>query len=163
MGTPTTVNLATADQDLGLVPAKTAAKHAQEVANETGKAVTVRHATTDKVLRTVKPKKANGKAKPAAKAKSKAKAKPAAKSAKPKGERKPGGMVVKILALASRPMGVTPAELNKLTEWKGAPWKWLFANPKKTGYCDRWGYKFKVTQGDEGETRYCATAKADKD
>jgi len=31
--------------------------------------------------------------------------------------------------------------LNELTEWKGAPWKWLFSNPKKTGYCDRWGYK----------------------
>jgi hypothetical protein len=32
------------------------------------------------------------------------------------------------------------------------------ANPKKNGYCDRWGYKFKVAQVD-GETRYCVTRK----
>jgi hypothetical protein len=37
-----------------------------------------------------------------------------------------------------------PAELNALTKWKSAPWKWLFSNPKGTGYCDRWGYKFKM-------------------
>jgi hypothetical protein len=54
----------------------------------------------------------------------------------------PKGMV--ILKLASRAKGVTPAELNKLTEWKGAPWKWLFSNAKGTSYCDRWGYKVKV-------------------
>jgi hypothetical protein len=53
---------------------------------------------------------------------------------------------------------VSPAELNKTTNWKGAPWKWLFANPKKNGYCDRWYYSFKVAQID-GETRYCATVK----
>jgi hypothetical protein len=72
---------------------------------------------------------------------------PVPRAAKPTRERKgkaPRGMVVKILALASRKNGVSPAELNALTTWKGAPWKWLFSNPKKTGYCDRWGYRFKV-------------------
>lgn len=48
-------------------------------------------------------------------------------------------MVVEILKLASRPNGVSPRELNTLTTWKGAPWKWLFSNPKGNGYCDRWG------------------------
>ncbi len=47
-------------------------------------------------------------------------------------------MVVEILKLASRAKGASPAELNALTKWKGAPWKWLFATPKKNGYCDRW-------------------------
>jgi hypothetical protein len=49
-------------------------------------------------------------------------------------------MVVEILKLASRAKG------------KGAPRKWLFSDPKGTGYCDRWGYKFKVL--DEDGTRY---------
>jgi hypothetical protein len=48
-------------------------------------------------------------------------------------------MVAKIIALALRPEGVSPAELNTVTEWKVAPWKWLFSNPKGTGYADRWG------------------------
>lgn len=147
------VLLATAGKDLGLVPSTDATARAKEHANETGKAVTVRHPVTDKVIRTVNPKKATKTVKPAKKAKAK---KTAKVSAKPKAERKPKGMVVKILALASRPNGVSPAELNKVTEWKGAPWKWLFSNPKKNGYCDRWGYKFKVADH-EGETRYCVT------
>lgn len=70
----------------------------------------------------------------------------------------PSGMVVKILALASRKQGATPEELNKLTEWKGAPWKWLFSNPKKTGYCDRWAYTFFVEKDDKG-THYCVEKK----
>src|SRR5262249_8855643 len=157
---------ATADKDLGMVASKTAGKAAQEAANEEGKAVTVRHPVTDKVIAKVLPKapkakaapKANGKAK--AKANGKAKAAPKAKvAAKPKAERKPAGMVKKSLKLTSRKDGVSPAELNKVTEWKGAPWKWLFSNPKGNGYCDRWGYKFKVTRTDDGETRYCVTPK----
>ena len=68
---------------------------------------------------------------------------PAKRTGEPK-VKQPKGMVVEILKLASRKDGVSPAELNKLTEWKGAPWKWLFSNPKGNGYCDRWGYKFKV-------------------
>src|SRR4029077_15217604 len=91
---------------------------------------------------------------PRATAKPKAKAaKPKAKT-KPTAEKKPRGRVAEILKLASRKHGVSPAELNTLTNWKGAPWKWLFANPKKNGYCDRWHYSFKVAQID-GETRYC--------
>lgn len=60
------------------------------------------------------------------------------------------------MKLSSRANGVTPAELNKLTEWKGALWKWLFQNPKRTGYCDRWGYSFEVIKGDKG-THYKTT------
>jgi hypothetical protein len=164
------VMLATEDNDLGLVEANTATRRAQKHANETGKPVTVRHPVTDKLLAKIlpmKPAKGKGKtakAKPASKPKAAAKkaasAKPkaAAKAAKPKAERAPKGMVVKILALASRKGGVSPAELNKVTKWKGAPLKWLFSNPKKNGYCDRWGYKFEVRQIDD-ETRYCTTAK----
>lgn len=40
-----------------------------------------------------------------------------------------------------------------------APWKWLFSNPKKNGYADRWGYTFKVIEGAEGETRYSVRAR----
>lgn len=79
------VALATTDKDLGVVPAATATKRAQAVANELGKAVTVRHPVTDTVIRTVKP---------AAKTKKKAKAaaKKTAKAAKPATDRKPRGM-----------------------------------------------------------------------
>jgi hypothetical protein len=134
------------DTDIGLVPATTASKIAQEHANETGQPVSLHHAVTNKLLRVVKPKAA---------AKAKAKGKAAKAPAARKG---PRGMVVKILAMASRKNGVSPAELNKLTEWRGAPWKWLFSNPKKNGYADRWGYRFKVAEVD-GETRYHVTAK----
>jgi hypothetical protein len=71
----------------------------------------------------------------------------------------PRGRVVEILKLASRAKGVSPAELNELTEWKGAPWKWLFSNWQKTGYCDRHGYKFKVLNTDDG-VRYQVAKKA---
>jgi hypothetical protein len=157
----TTVMLSTTESDLGLVPANTASKRAQAHANKTGQTVTVRDAVTDKVLAKILPvKKAKAKVKetPAAKAAAKKATTAKPKAAKPKVERKPKGMVVKILALASRKGGVSPAELNRVTDWKGAPWKWLFSNPKGNGYCDRWGYKFKVTDVD-GETRYCASAK----
>ena len=56
----------------------------------------------------------------------------------------PTGMAIQILKLASRKNGVTPLELNELTTWKGAPWKWLFSNPKGTGYCDRFNYSFEA-------------------
>ena len=78
-------------------------------------------------------------------AKSPRKAPPARKAAT-----SPSGMVVEILKLSSRAKGVTPAELNEKTQWKGAPWKWLFQNPKKNGYCDRWGYSFEVIRDDAG-------------
>lgn len=160
-----TVMLATEDKDLGLVPAKTAKVEAQKAANEEGKPVTMRDPTTDKVLGTVKPakgpkgapkaRKVAKVAKVARKAGKARKATPVARKAAPKGEgrKEPRGNVVEILKLASRAKGVSPQELNDLTKWKGAPWKWLFQNPKKTGYADRWGYKFEVLNVD-GETRY---------
>ena len=81
-----------------------------------------------------------------------------AKASKPRqrGEG-PSGRVVEILKLASRTNGVSREELNALTKWSGAPWKWLFMNPKGTGYCDRWGYTLRVIEGKEGETRYVTT------
>jgi hypothetical protein len=159
------IALATADTEFGHVPADTAKEEAKTIANEERKAVTLRDPVTDEVLGKVKPSakkpaKAKAPSKPKATAKpAKAKAaakKPAAK-AKPAKESKPKsprGMVVEILKLASRAKGVSPAELNELTKWKGAPWKWLFANPKKTGYCDRWGYKLTVLTPETGGVRY---------
>jgi hypothetical protein len=109
-----TVALVTADQELGLVNASTATKRAQSEANALGQTVTLRDPTSDKVIKTVRPTK-QAKAKIAAeKAAKKAAAKRTAKAAKPTAERKPRGMVIDILKLASRPNGVTPAELNKL-------------------------------------------------
>jgi hypothetical protein len=52
------VLLATADHEFGNVPAAKAAAEAQALANEEGKPVTLRDPVTDKVLKTVKPKKA---------------------------------------------------------------------------------------------------------
>jgi hypothetical protein len=69
----------------------------------------------------------------------------------------PSGRVADILKLASRPKGVSREELNALTKWKGAPWKWLFKNPKGNGYCDRWGYHLRIAEDKDGETRYCVT------
>lgn len=80
-----------------------------------------------------------------------------AKSTAPKAPKAPRGFVVDILRLSCRPSGVSRDELNDLTKWKGAPWKWLFKNPKKTGYCDRWGYTLKITEGKDGEVRYHTT------
>jgi hypothetical protein len=90
----------------------------------------------------------------------KAKAKPTGKNGAALKAKEPRGMVVEILKLASRPhKGVSPAELNELTKWKGAPWKWLFSNPKGNGYCDRWGYDFQVVKGEDGGVRYLTTKK----
>ncbi len=33
-------------------------------------------------------------------------------------------------------------------------WKWLFSNPKKTGYCDRWGYKLTLLTENARAVRY---------
>jgi hypothetical protein len=158
-----TVTLATADTEFGQVPANKAEAEAQTLANEEGKTVTVRDTVTDEVLAKVKPaKKAKAAPKAAPKAKKAAPKKAAPKAKKAAGKtvakadgkapktKAPRGMVVEILKLASRAKGVSPAELNELTQWKGAPWKWLFSNPKNNGYCDRWGYKFKVESTDDG-------------
>jgi hypothetical protein len=153
-----TVLLACKDHDFGEVPAHKAKAEAKKLAKEGGKVIYLRDPVTDKVLGSVQPpaRKAPGKTARAAEAKPAAKAAPKAKKAagaKPKAEgqaKGPRGMVVEILKLASRPNGVSPGELNKLTTWKGAPWKWLFSNPKGNGYYDRWGYSFAVLKTDDG-------------
>lgn len=156
------VLLATTDKDLGHVPGKRALAEARKQADREGTTVVVRDATTDKVLAKVKP---NGKATATAKAKGKAKPAKATKAkpakAKPTAKREPRGKTVKILELAARKGGVTPAELNKLTKWRGAPWRWLFQNPKGAGWCDRFGYKFEVIEPSKGDGRvaYKVTAK----
>ncbi|WP_342235000.1 hypothetical protein [Inquilinus sp. OTU3971] len=49
---------------------------------------------------------------------------------------------------------MTPAELNELTSWKSAPWRWLFSNWQGTGYCDRWGYSREVRKGEGRRVSY---------
>lgn len=75
-------------------------------------------------------------------------AKVAAPKAPPRDKSQPAGMAAKIIALCSRPEGATPAQLNELTNWSKAPWKWLLQNRKGTGFCDRFGYT--LTDRDEG-------------
>jgi hypothetical protein len=89
-------------------------------------------------------------------AKPKAKAKKPAKAAKKVAKRGdgPSGKAAEILRLASRPQGASREELNALTKWSGAPWKWLFKNPKGTGFCDRHKYSLRIAEGKEGKTRY---------
>lgn len=113
------VSVATENQDVGIFPAVEAEALAQEYANDHNVTVTIRDAITDEVIKVVAPQVTR------------------------KG---PTGMVAKIIDLAVREEGVTPAELNTLTNWKGAPWKWLFSNWKGTGYADRWGYNLIVTK-----------------
>ena len=101
-----------------------------------------------------KGKKTNGKsARTPVKGKTTAK-KPAKRE---EGTPRAGTMTVEILKLAARKQGVSREELNTLTEWTGAPWKWNFSNPKGTGYCDRFGYKLAILTGKDGETRYHVT------
>jgi hypothetical protein len=54
----TAIMLATRDADLSLVPADKAMEHAQELADQEGKVVYLRHPETDKVLGKAKPAKA---------------------------------------------------------------------------------------------------------
>lgn len=71
----------------------------------------------------------------------------------------PSGMAGQAFALACRPQGATPAELNALTKWKGMPWKWSFRNPKGTGWCDKYGFTLEVVKVD-GAATYKVTKKA---
>ena len=71
---------------------------------------------------------------------------------------KPSGMTAELVKLACRASGVTPAQLNEHSKWKGAPWKWFFSNPKKTGVADRFGFKLKVERDGRAVT-YFLTAK----
>lgn len=63
---------------------------------------------------------------------------------------KEGTAAYQCLVLAQRPEGATTVELNQLTGWKGAPWRWLFTNPKGTGWADRAGLR--VVAGKVGRT-----------
>lgn len=71
----------------------------------------------------------------------------------------PSDKVKEIIRLACRKNGVSPQELNEAIKWKGAPWKWLFSNKNKTGYAEKFGYKFWVEKAD-GVTRYHLEKKA---
>jgi hypothetical protein len=71
---------------------------------------------------------------------------------------KPMGMTAELVKLALRASGVTPAQLNEHSQWKGAPRKWFFSNPKKTGVADRFGMKLKVERDGRAVT-YFLTAK----
>jgi hypothetical protein len=156
------IALATADTEFGHVPADTAKEEAKTIANDEGKAVTLRHPVTDEVLGKVKPSpkkpaKAKAPAKPKAAKPTKAKAaakKPAAKAkpAKDSKPKAPRGMVVEILKLASRAKGVSPAELNERTKWKAAPWKWL--QSPKDRLLRPLGYKLTVLTPETGGVRY---------
>jgi hypothetical protein len=93
------------------------------------------------------------KGKQAKKAKASTKAAPKAKAkAKPKSDGPT--MASRVVALCQRKNGASPAELNELTHWHAAPWRWMIGNNHKgTGFADRLGLKFNVTK-DDGETRY---------
>jgi hypothetical protein len=108
-------------------------------------------------------KKASAKTEKAPAKKAAAKKAPAKKVAKkaaaPRGNgEKPVGMTGELVKLALRDKGVTPAQLNDHSKWKGAPWKWFFSNPKKTGVADRFGYKLRVEKEGRAVT-YFLTAK----
>ena len=70
------------------------------------------------------------------------------KAAKPAAGRKdaPEGKRAVVVALASRPEGVTRPELIEATGWSKAPWKWLFSNPQGTGICDRYNLPFRCEE-----------------
>lgn len=170
-----TVDLSTI-KETGTLNAKTnldaqAKKDAAKAAPKETKAKTTAKAPAsaepmEETVKTSTARKPAAKAKPAArtsdrrkpKAKAKASAARPTKAAKEVKVKQPRGMGIEILKLASRAKGVSPSELRELTKWKGVPWKWTFSNPKKTGYCDRFGYTFEVLDVD-GETRYKVTKK----
>jgi hypothetical protein len=145
-----TVLLATPEADIGLTPARTAKRKAKQIAAATGKPVTVRDATTDKVIATAKPANRKHAAKPKTKANGKAKPKP-----KPKHRNDgPQGKVALVLKLASRPNGASRKELIEATSWEKLPWRWSFENPKGTGWTQRHGLSFKVIERKSGEAAY---------
>lgn len=123
-----------------------------------GDGITGEGETMQTKRKTTKTRKASKTVKTAKRATTK-KARTSARTPVEKTAKTPKGKVVDILKLASRPNGASRVELNELTKWTGAPWKWLFQNPKKNGYCDRWGYKLDILEGKEGEARYKVTKK----
>jgi hypothetical protein len=182
---PQIIALATQDEDLGMVDAPTAQEEAQAVADEAGSTVYLRDPTTDEVLGSATPAQAEGEAPTrdfkAEIAPMKARhreeldrivaemkaAKPArvvkavatrAQRAAVDGPKAPTGKTAELIALALRPEGVTPQELNEVSQWKGAPWRWTFSNPKGTGWAQRHGYQFRAEKGEDKRVRYFLTA-----
>jgi len=47
--------------------------------------------------------------------------------------------------------GVSP-ELNEVSGWRGAPWRWLFSNPQGTGWANKRGLKFTVAKDGRATT-----------
>lgn len=160
------VLLASETQEFGLVPAADAKTQAKALAKEHKASITGRDPITDEVVFTVKPAAAPKAAKaPAAKApKAPAAKAPAAKAPKEPKEPKAtkasdakASMADALVALAMRPEGVSPAELNEVSKWNGAPWRWLFSNWQKTGWCDRRGLGFEVIKGEGRRVAYHVT------
>ena len=182
---PTMVALATEDQDLGMVEAATAQEQAQQTADEMNTTVYLRDPVTDEVIGSASPTGGDEEAAPARDFKaeiarlktqqaeelaalklqhSEAMAllkhqQAAAKVTKPATprENKPEGKTAELIALALRPEGVTTAELNEVSRWKGAPWRWNFHNPKGNGWAQRFGYGFRVEKGEGRQVRYFLT------
>lgn len=106
------VMLATVDGNLGIVPKSRAKLLARQEANKLDKTISGRDPISDAVIFTVEPH---------------------------------GGQDAKtaqVIAAAKREEGVTAAELRDLTGWTKAPWRWLFTNPKGTGWADKYGLDF---------------------
>lgn len=131
------------------VPADTAVALAARVAALVGNPVVVHAATSGNQLQVVQPGATKAKAK-TAKADGPAKVPGAPRAPKAA----PDGMAARIVALCCREQGATPAELNALTQWKGAPWKWLLSNRKGTGLADRYGYDLTVDKDGRAVTYF---------
>lgn len=129
------------------VPAADAVGLAVMIANKTGFYVDVTNPATQRLLQTVHPATKGQKApkadKPAREPKVRAEKQPRAPRA-PKTE--PSGMAAKIVQMCSRPEGATPTDLNELTNWSKAPWRWLLSNRKGTGFAERFGYSFEASK-----------------
>jgi hypothetical protein len=172
---PQIIALATQDADLGMVEAATAQEEAQRAADEVGTTVFLRDPTTDEVLGSASPTQAEQES-PARDFKTEIAALKARhreeldrlaaemKAAKPTRaikaptDRKPSGKTAELIALALRPEGVTPQELNEVSQWRNAPWRWTFSNPKGTGWAQRHGYQFRAEKGEDKRVRYFLTA-----
>ena len=156
-GKPVTIRNPVTDKVLATVKPDGEAKEAKRTKQQAAANLKAAKAASAKAKKEKTMAKTATAKKPAAK---KATAKKAtAKVAKPKSNGdKPVGMTGELVKLALREKGVTPAQLNEHSKWKGAPWKWFFSNPKKTGVADRFGYKLKVEREGRAVT-YFLTAK----
>jgi hypothetical protein len=177
---PAMVALATEDQDLGMVEAATAQEQAQQAADEMGSTVYLRDPVTDEVIGSASPTGGDEETAPARDFKAEiarlkaqhseelaalklrhaeelALLKHQQAAAKTPGPRQPEGKTAELIALALRPEGVSTAELNEVSQWKGAPWRWNFHNPKGNGWAQRFGYQFRAEKGEGRQVRYFLT------